>query len=168
MKTGHKNFLLSAVYFLYTANRQTEAKHWFDYLALKYPQAVLDKNKNKFSLEDFAIEQAIGDVGETDVNRTTQFILGCLHRSYDAYAQDEDAIALNFELMAQRVWDRFQREIKGAEIRVGLKPMAELKRMVNEEVFDPQRGVSPEVAARLRAKGITAPTNAPPAVEIKK
>ncbi len=165
MKTGHKNFLFTAVYFLYTANRQAEAKRWYDYLAEKYPQAVLDKNKKKLPLDEFAIAQAMGDVTETDKNKTTQLILGYLRHSYDALAQDEDDMALNYERMAQRIWNRFQSEIKGAEIRVGLEPMNELKRIVREEVFDPERGVSPETAARLRTKlGLpaTTTTNAPP------
>ncbi|MEO7300023.1 MAG: hypothetical protein ABI042_15765 [Verrucomicrobiota bacterium] len=162
MKTGHRNFLFNAVYFLYTANRQKEARYWFDYLGQKYPQSVLDKNHKKLSLEEFAIEQAMGDVGETDRNKTTQLILGALNHSYDALAQDEDDLAANYAAMAQKIWNRYQSEVKGSEIRTGLDSMEKLKTVVRDQVFDSERGFSQEMQARLRTKlGISAPTNAP-------
>ena len=169
MKTGHKNFLFNAVYFLYVANRKTEAKRWYDYLEKNYPQAVLDKNKKKLPLDEFAIEQAMGDVTETDVNKTTSLILGLLTTSSMDLAQDEDDRALNYELMAQKIWKRYQSEVKGTGDRIALKPMTELKRVVHEKLFDPENGLSPQMAAQLRTKlGLSAPTNAPPASETKK
>lgn len=169
MKTGHKNFLFSAVYFLYVGNRQKEAAKWYAYMQEKYPQAALDANKKKMSLDDFAIMQMMGDVTETDRNKTTQAILGLLTSSYLQLALDEDDASENYARMAQRIWTRYQSEIKGGEIRIGLDSMDTLKRVVRERVFDPDHGFSPEMQKRLRSKlGEVAPTNAPPAIETKK
>lgn len=163
MKTGHKNFLFNAVYFLFVANRQKEAVYWYNYLAKLYPQAVLDKNGKKMPLDEFAIAQVMGEVTETDVNKTTGLIMGYLRYSYDALAQDDDDLSANYERMAQAIWNRFQKEIEGAQDRVGLKEMKELKRVVREEMLDSEHGMPPELVARLRTKlGISAPTNAPP------
>jgi hypothetical protein len=164
MKTGHKNFLINATYLLYAANRQAEAARWHDYLQKNYPKAVLDKNNKKLSLEEFAIEQVTTDVGETDVNKTTALILGFLRSSYIELALDNDDNAVNFQRMAQEVWNRYQKDIEGAQDRVGLESMNVLKRIAREQIFDPERGVSPEMADRIRTKlGIPAPTNPPPA-----
>jgi hypothetical protein len=165
MKTGHKNFLINAVYFLFIANRQAEAARWFEYLGKTYPKAVLDKNQNKYFLEDFAIAQMSEDVGETDVNKTTALIQGLLHTAFYELALDEDDRAANYERLAQKIWNRYQAEIQGAEKRVGLKPMPELKRVVREQIFSPESRFSPAMQDILRTKlGISAPasTNAPP------
>jgi hypothetical protein len=163
MKTGHKNFLFNAVYFLFVANRQKEAAYWYDYLAKHYPEAIIDKKTGKkMPLDEFAIVQAMGEVTETDVNKTTSLILGYLRYAYDALAQDEDDLSANYERMAQAIWNRYEREIGSAKNRVGLKPMSEMKRVVREEMLDPESGFPPELAARLRTKlGISAPTNSP-------
>ena len=169
IKTGHKYFVFTAVYFLYVGNRMKEAARWYAYLAEKYPQAILGPNQKKLSLDDFAIMQMMGDVTETDVNKTSQAIQGLLASSFVQLALDDDDRALNYANMAQRIWTRFQSEIQGSEGRIGLPPMDELKRVVRERIFDPERGFSPAMAARLRTKlGESAPTNAPPEVEIKK
>ncbi len=161
--TGHKNFLLNAAYFLFVGNRQKEAARWYAYLQEKYPQAALSKDGRKVPLEEFAIGLVTEDVGETDVNRITALIEGLLQTAYIELAQDEDDRALNYERMAQKIWNRYQGEIKGSEKRVGLKSMDEFKRIVRERLFDVENGVSPEMAARLRTKlGISAATNAPP------
>lgn len=164
IKTAHKNFLLNAAYSLFVGNRQKEAARWYAYLQEKYPQAALGKDGKKMSLEEFAIALVTEDVGETDVNKTTALIQGLLQSAFIELAQDEDDRALNYERMAQKIWSRYQAEIGGPNDRVGLKSMNELKRVVRERLLDPETGVSPEMAARLKTKlGISAPTNAPPA-----
>jgi hypothetical protein len=169
MKTGHRNFLLSAVYFLYVGNREKEAARWYAYLQEKYPQAVLDKNGKKMSLDNFAIREMMGDVSETDHNKTTQAIQGLLMSSFSQLAQDDDDRALRYANMAQQIWTRYQSEIDGSTVRVGLDSMDTLKRVVRDQVFDTERGFSPEMRARLRSKlGMAAPTNAPPVEAVPK
>ena len=168
MKTGHKNFVFTAVYFLYVGNREEEAARWYKYLAEKYPQATQDKNGNKMSLDEFAIAQMVGDVSETDVNRTTQAIQGLLAKSYDSLALGDDDKSVNYELMAKKIWNRFQSEIKGSEGRIGLPPLEELKKSGSRSGVRSGTSLSPAMQARLRSQlGMPAPTNAPPRVEIK-
>ncbi|MEO5803283.1 MAG: hypothetical protein ABIR24_07110 [Verrucomicrobiota bacterium] len=169
MKTGHKNFLINAVYLLYVDYREAEAKRWYDYLEKLYPKAVVHKSGKKLSLDEFAIALMTEDVGETDVNKTTAIIRGLLRRSFIDLALDEDDRALKSERLAQQIWNRYQKEIEGAGDRVGLKPMNDLKTVVRNEIFNPETGVSPDMAARIRTKlGLSSPTNAPPTEAIPK
>ncbi|MEO6034798.1 MAG: hypothetical protein ABIQ35_06060 [Verrucomicrobiota bacterium] len=163
VKTGHKNFLLTGVYFLYTGNREKEAAKWFAYLQEKYPQAVLDANKRKMSLDEFAIAQMMGDVTETDSIKTTQAIMGLLTSKYYQLALDDESASLNYANMAQKVWSRYTAEVKGTGDRIALKPMVELNRVVREKLFDPENSMfSPQMIAQLRSRlGESAPTNAP-------
>jgi len=167
IKTGHRNFLLQAVYLLYVDSRKVEAVKWFKYLKEKYPDYFKQKYPGVglgLTLDDYAIQQVTEEVGDTDVNKSTAVIKGYLRSSFIRYALDEDDQAVNFEQMAQRIWARFQSKISGAEGRIGLRPMSELKKIVRDEVFDPERGLPPEFAARLRTKlNLPAPTNAPSA-----
>jgi hypothetical protein len=99
------------------------------------------------------------------VNKTTALIQGLLHTAFYELALDEDDRAANYERLAQKIWNRYQAEIQGAEKRVGLKPMPELKRVVREQIFSPESRFSPAMQDILRTKlGISAPasTNAPP------
>ena len=169
IKTGHKNFVVNAVYFLYMDYREAEARRWYQYLEQNYPQALVNKNGKKLSLDELAIVFLTEDVSETDVNKTTAAILGLLHRSYIELALDEDDRATNSEGLAKKIWNRFQVEVKGAEGRVGLKPWEELKRVVRDRMLGPESDVSPEVQARIRTKlGISAATNAVPAEAVPK
>jgi hypothetical protein len=102
----------------------------------------------------------MGEVTETDKNKTTSLILGFLKHSYDALAQGEDDLAANYELLAQKTWNRYQSEIKGSEKRVGLDPMNVLKSSVIQELLGPESGFPEELKARLRTElGISATTN---------
>ncbi len=163
IKTGHRNFLVNAVYFLYMDYREAEAKRWYQYLEQNYPQALVHKSGKKLSLDELAIVFLTEDVGETDVNKTTAAIQGLLHRSYVELALDDDDRAAKSEAMAKQIWNRFQSEIKGTGDRVALKPLQELKRVVRDRMLGPESSVSPEVQARIRTKlGISASTNAVP------
>ena len=80
---------------------------------------------------------------------TIHAIQGLLASSFVQLALDDDDRALNYANMAQRIWTRFQSEIQGSEGRIGLPPMDELKRVVRERIFDPERGFSPAMYVRL-------------------
>lgn len=166
MKTGHKNFVFSGVYFLYLANRKTEAQRWYAYLEKNYPQALLDKDQKKLSLDEFVIAQYAGDVTETDQIKTTAIIEGLFANSFSELAQGNNDDASNYAGMAQKIWDRFEKEVKGSEKRVGLAPLKKIRQDVLERVLNPESGFVPEMSARLRtALGMPAPkTNAPVAI----
>jgi hypothetical protein len=147
-KTGHKNFLKKAPYYLYLYNRQKEAQRWFDYLKKTYPGAVPENQ----TLDEYAVQSVIEITKDTDVNKTTAAVSGLLVQSCLALIQDEDDRALNFERLATLVYNTFIGKIQGAEIRVGLRPLAAIKADVVKNLLDPERGLSPEAAARLRTK----------------
>ena len=173
IKTGHKNFLVNAIYFLYVDYREAEAKRWYKYLEEHYPQALVHQSGKKLSLDEFVIVMMTEDVGETDVNKTTANIQGLLHRSFIELALDDDDRALSSSALATKIWNRFQSEIKGSEGRVGLKPLDEMKRIVRDQMLGPESSVSPEIQSRIRTKlGISTPvetsTNTPPVAPIQK
>ena len=161
-KVGHKNFLKDAVYFLYVQNRKRDAAYWYKYLQNKYPTAVADYvrqtqgatvNTNTApTLDEFAIMRVSEDVKETDADRITAIVEGLIQSSFMELIQDEDERADNYALMAKGVWNRFTQEIKGAEKRVKIPDLAVLRQRVLDRLLDPEKGLPPEAAARLRTK----------------
>ncbi len=160
-KVGHRNFLKDAVYFLYMQNRKKEATYWYKYLQQKYPTAVTDYAKqrnprydtnNVPTLDEFAIMRVTEDVGETDVDRITALIEGLIKNSFFELLQDEDDRASNYALMAQQVWSRYTQDIKGAEKRIQLPELEKIRKRILDSLLDPEKGLPPEAAARLRTK----------------
>jgi hypothetical protein len=158
---GHKNFLKTAVYFLYTYNRMTDANKWFSYLREKYPTS-LPPNQG---LDDFALSKVTEDVGETSHDRVKAVLEGLLTSAYVNLAIGEDDLAVSYDRFAQRLWQRFMSEIgEKSEKRVGLPPVSKLKEDILSQLLDPQAGIDPQLANQLRTKlGLPAPTNASPA-----
>ena len=158
----HINFLKTAIYLLYTDNRIAEATKWFNYLKEKYPKGKFPGSIGpEVTLLDYSVEQVTGDIGETDVNKTTDVIEGFLRSSYLRLAVEEDEQAAVFQRLAQAVWDRYQARVKGIEGRIGLRSMEELQAVVRDRLLDSESGLPPEVAARLRIKlNLPPPTNA--------
>ncbi|MDB6029026.1 MAG: hypothetical protein JWM68_5249, partial [Verrucomicrobiales bacterium] len=147
-RTGHKNFLKKVPYYLYLYNRQREAQYWFDYLKSKYPEAV----PATLSLDDYAVQNVTEITSETDANKTAAAINGLLVQACLALIQDEDDRAVNYERLATKVYTTFSAKVAGAEIRVGLPPLADMKASVIKNLLDPKMGLGPEAAARLRTK----------------
>lgn len=149
IQTAHRNFIKSAVEYLYTQNRLTQAKHWFDYLREKYPES-LPPNQ---TLDDFALERVTEIVGETSHDKTKMVLEGLLTNSYLYLALGEDDAALSYERFARRVWERFQKEIgEKSRGRVGLPELAKLKQEVLDRLLDPEAGLEPQVADQLRTR----------------
>ena len=157
--TAHRNFLKTAIYFLYTYNRMPLANQWFKYLREKYPNA-LPANQN---LDDYALSRVAEDVGETSHDRVKAILEGLLTSSFVNVAIDEDDLALSYERFAQRLWQRFTAEIgTKSEKRVGLPPLSDLKREILNQLLDPENGLDRPVADQLRTKlNLPAATNAP-------
>ena len=175
IQTGHKNFLLNVPYTLYLYNRKTEANYWFKYLKQKYPDAIAGYLKLKglgatsdMTLDEYTVIRTTEDAGETNHDKLTAVISGLLSNSYVELIADAEDRYENYQNLAARVWARYQREMEhigpGTIKRIGLAPLPTLKQNVINILLDPERGVKPELAARLRTKlGLPAPTNAAPA-----
>ena len=159
IKTGHRNFLKSAVYFLYTHNRLAEAGKWFRYVKEKYPESM----PAELSLEEYAIEQVTTDVSETSHVRVTSAIEGLLGQSFYNLAIGEDAQATGYHNLALKVWQRYQSKTEQSRERVGLVPFNQIKEEVRQRMLDPQSEMLSPVLIRqlLTVLGLSA-TNTPP------
>jgi hypothetical protein len=193
---GYRNFLRDAVYFLYENNRLTEANQWFKYLGERYPErTLLDKNPNSFpknmTLDEYAVGRFEEDIGETSLERITSAVQGCLGQSYLDLAIGENDTFAGYQLLAQKVYDRYQKHMGSDQQRVTLPPMNNLKREVLSELLDPksdripyaaravirtQLGMPPEttnsvpftVSTNMAAPSVSSGTNGPATNSVKK
>ena len=173
---AHRNFLRTAVYFLYEHNRLADAAFWFKYLGEKYPdKPLLDGKPNSLpknvTLDQYAIEQIAGDINETSHDKVTAAIEGLLRSAYESLALKEENHFAGYKLLAQRIWDAYMSKIPKERIKaIGLAPFEDLDREVINKFLDPQGGVPYEARAILRTRlgmgpePVTTPggTNAPP------
>ncbi len=170
ISVGHRNFLKDAVQFLYMNNRRAEAEQWFRYLLEKYPNAYVDDARREgapltpiagMSLDDYVIARVTETAGETSNPRTHALLVGLLVTSFYNYAIGQDDQGIGYDLLAQKVYARFQAKTSTSAQRVALPPYAELKQ---EALRSFAQTYGPTLYARLRAKlGLPAETPAPPA-----
>lgn len=175
IKDVFRNFLRDAVYFLYTYNRRAEATKWFRYLGEKYPdKTLLSGNTNSLpghiTLEDYCLDRLAEDAGETSTDRTKSLVEGLLVQSYKYLADGFEDQALNYRLLSQNVYNRFQKKIEGQKARIGLENYDQIRKDALDTVLGPQSDFTPEEKAQLRTelrlpapKPTTEETNAPPA-----
>jgi hypothetical protein len=169
--TAHRNFLRSAIYFLYEDNRIAEAAKWFRYLGEKYPgKPIIDGDPNSFpqnvTLDQYAVARVQEDIGDTSQPNTTAAVAGLLARSYYDLAIGQDDRYVGFKLLAARVYEHYQAEISGMKSnlqRIGLPPFADLNRAVLNQLLDPQQGMPFAMRAVIRTQlGMPGETNVPP------
>ncbi|MCB1126608.1 MAG: hypothetical protein KDM81_08950, partial [Verrucomicrobiae bacterium] len=148
ISNAHKNFLRDAVYFLYVHARLKEAQQWFTYLKEKYPEKV-DQAQ---SLDDYALARIEEDAGETDQNRQISNIMGALERSFVYLATGQDDLATGNLLVARKIHARYTGEIGDGPSgeRVPLPPLASMRETVLKDLLNPEKGLVPELAARLK------------------
>jgi hypothetical protein len=170
---AHRNFLRSAIYFLYEDNHVVEAAKWFRYLGERYPdKPIIDGEPDSFprnvTLDQFAIASVQIDVKETSQERVTAAVAGLLARAYQALALGEDDRYAGYRLLANKVYERFQAEVsdRSANLqRIGLPPLADLNRAVLDRLLDPQQGMPYAARAIVRSQlgmpAETIATNAP-------
>ncbi|MDB6130634.1 MAG: hypothetical protein JWM04_1741 [Verrucomicrobiales bacterium] len=166
IKTGQKNFLANVPYFMYLYNRNTEAKKWFDLLKKTYPELLSDPS---ITVEDYTADKVMTEAGESDRDKVVAILNGMLVKAYVNLAAGEDDRANNYQQIARRVWERFQKKIGPAGLkRVGLEPLEKLQADMVKRLLDPQSGLSPEYSKTLRtrlklpAASTTPPSQAPP------
>jgi hypothetical protein len=172
IQTAQRNFLSSAVYFLYENDRVAEAAKWYRVLGEKYPdKPVLDNDPNSFpknlTLDEYAVRRVQEEVGDTSQERTTAVVQGLLTRAYYNLAIGQDDRYEGFKLLAGKVYEHYGAKTAGHgnEQRIGLPPFAELNRFVLNHMLDPQRGVPYAARAVLRTQlGLPPETNAPTAI----
>ncbi|MDP6677509.1 MAG: hypothetical protein QGG72_01310 [Verrucomicrobiota bacterium] len=147
MSTGHKNFLRSAVYFLYVYNRKAEAAKWYDYMINLYPTSIPVPG---LSLDEYCVSRVQEDAGETDHNQTKAVIGGLLRQAFLYAAIGEDDQFVGHKSLAIQLRNRFQKEIGISTNRVGLPPFEDLERQVLEDLFRPNSPYDPVLLEQLR------------------
>ena len=174
---AHRNFLRTAIYFLYEYNRVADAAYWYKYLCEKYPdKPLLDGRGNSIprnlTLAEYVLAQIGMDINETSHDKVTAAIEGMLRNAYESLVFGQEDRYAGYQAMAQRTWEIYQSKMgKESLERVGLSPLADIDRDVRARFLDPQGGVPWEARAILRTKlGLppeaaapAATTNAPPA-----
>lgn len=169
--TAHRNFLRTAIYFLYEENRVADAAKWFRYLGEKYPEKpIIDGDPNSFpqnvTLDQYAVARVQEDIDDTSQDRTTAAVQGLLRRAYYELAIGQDDRYAGFKLLAGKVHERYQAEISGMKSnlqRMGLPPFADLNRAVLNQLLDPQQGAPYAMRAVIRTQlRLPGETNVPP------
>lgn len=177
IKTGHRNFIKDAVYFLFTHNRMRDAAQWYRYLSEQYPdKTVLDGDTNSLprnvTLDEYCVGRVQVDIEETDRNRIKQTLEGMLVTSFRSLALGEDEEAAGLLVLAQRVQETYLSKIKGREMAIGLPAFDDIYKEVLNAILDPEEGLPKEYRDILRTKlgmlpeasaPASPPTNAPPA-----
>ncbi len=161
-KQGHHYFLKNVVMNLYTHNREKEAARWFQILKDKYPQMMVGLPQ---SLDDFAVYYIMGEVKDGSVDKVKGIIEGYLTQWGIGLAGDEEEKAVAMERLARNIWRRHELNISvvADKQRINLPPYEQIKKEVVQRLLDPQRGLRPQFAAKLRTElNLPAPTNAPP------
>ena len=164
---AHRNFLRDAVYFLYENDRIAEAARWFKYLAEKYPDQPIIENQpdslpKNLTLDEYVVAVVQIDIGDTSQERITSAVQGMLAHAYMDLAAGQDDRAAGYQLLAQKVYDRYQAEMGHDQPRAALPLMNDLKREVLSRLLDPQNGLPYAARAVIRTQlGLPAETNAP-------
>jgi hypothetical protein len=172
IQKAHRNFLSSAVYFLYENNRVAEAARWYKILGEKYPdKTILDNDPNSFpknlTLEDYAFARVQEEVGDTSQERTTGVLEGLIARSYYELAIGQDDRAAGYKLKSRLVYDHYQKKMGIGQPRAALPSLDVLNRTVLNDLLNPQKGVPFAARAVIRTQlGMPAETSAPTAVAV--
>ncbi len=154
IRTGHRNFLRDAVYFLYANRRLTEANNWYKYLAEKYPtNSVMlyeDMLPGTIDMQTYALMRLQEDINETSVDRVTSALQGMIYGYFLDQLSGYDERAYNNKRMIQLVYDRYRKKIDTQEKRVGLNTLPELYASVLNELISTNSPLQPEEIAQLR------------------
>jgi hypothetical protein len=158
--TGHRNFVLDAVYYLYEANRVPEAQKWYDYVRKVYPDKTILQNDpesfpGKVPLDVFCVSRVQEDVKDTSPGDTTAAIEGLLVRAYENLAIGQEDRYEGFKLLAHKVWDNYMHKIesyKADVARVGLAPFPTIDKIVLSELLDPVNGLPYGARAIIRTQ----------------
>ena len=149
ISTGHKNFLRTAIYFLYTHNQVVEAERWYNYVRELYPDSIPEEQ----SLEEYTFKRLEEEFGSTSQDRLKAMLEGLLGQSFYYLAIGDDDRAMGLDLLVRKMRERFYSQIgKGQDIRIGLPPIREMKREVLLRLLDSEAGLNEILAGQLRTR----------------
>jgi len=146
---AQKGFLREIVYEFYSYNRIADANHYFNLLKEKFPDVV----PPNITMEEFALKRLNDNVAEMPNDRLKLLIEGIISQHFFSLAIDSDARAQGFDLMAQKLYGYHAARIARRENPLAFPPYAEMKRLVLEDMLNPDRSPLPaELMARLRTR----------------
>jgi hypothetical protein len=148
VRRAHRNFLKEAVYLLYLHNRLAEADRWMKVLKQQYPEAVPKEE----TVAEYALKRMTESISDVNHNRTKALIEGLLTQHFENLAIDDDDRAAGVLRMAQQVWQYYNSGIQHRREPLKMEPIEEMYRTIRDRLLDPQDGLPPEYAARLRTK----------------
>ena len=144
---AHRNFLKKAVYFMYLGARRTEAEELLARLMELYPQAV----NPTLSLDEYAVEQAQEDVGETSSVDTTAMIQGFLFHHFAYLAVGEDERATGYYNLARSTYKRYSYETRKSTQRVRLRSFDAFRTDVINNLINPANEYPEDMVAQLKS-----------------
>lgn len=155
--TAQRNFLRDAIKYLYVDGRTAEAAKWYQYLCVHFPDKMIIDGDPKslpktMTVDQYVVRSVTQDVSETSRDDITTVIEGLLLQSYSSLAIGRDDHAAGLQLLAQKVYDRYQRKMGIGQPRVALPPMKALQRAVLDQLLDPQNGWPYAARAALRTQ----------------
>jgi hypothetical protein len=154
VKNGHKNFLKVMVPLLYEDNRIEEAARCFEKIKRTYTNAFVGKMAN-ISLDDYVLGQIVENYRSMDVNKVAAAILSTFHREFIALVLDENDKAVNYQNLAQQIWNRYTERQSDNSQKIGqsLQPLADLRQMALDDELSPSnQRLSMSAKAILRTK----------------
>lgn len=162
IRKAHVNFLREAVYLLYNYNRVAEANRWLSVLREKYPGAVPAGD----SVEAYVMKRITERVADGDHNRTKALIEGWVTQHFENLSVDEDDRAAALLRNARQIWDYYAEISRQRANALAMEPFPEIYRRILNALIDPESGLPPEYAARLRTKlNLPAPAPSAPPVQ---
>jgi hypothetical protein len=146
IRTAQRNFLKEVIFVLYTHNQIKRANELFAQLKSTFPSAL----PADLPLDEYALTRLTGTMKELRNDEAKAVVEGLLRQYYQNLTLDDDDRANGMLLMAQKVWSIYDQKTVRAAIR--LRPFNEMRQYVLEQLLDPEQGLPPELAARLRDK----------------
>ena len=154
LRSGHKNFLKTAVYLLFEDDQVTKAAYWFNVLKTTYPNPFVGKQAT-MSMEDYAIGRIIEDYQGMDMNKVAAAILSMFHREFVSLVRDQDDKAVNYRNLAREIWNRYTERLSDNSQKAGppLQPLADLRQeALDDELSPSNQRMSMSSKAILRTK----------------
>jgi hypothetical protein len=149
IKIAHMNFLREMPYHFYTHGREAEADKWFKELKRLYPEVV----RGNPTTEEFALFRFTENVGDMAGDRVTVVLVGLIQQHYLSLALDDDKRAAGFLRMAEHVYRANEERIQRRRDPLKTPPLEELKKVVLEQMLNPDNGILPvELIIRLRTR----------------
>lgn len=163
-RTAQRNFLREAVFFLYTHHRLAEATQWYNYLRSKFPEDDLARECG--DAETMALKYVTAGVKELDRNQAIVLISGFVRTGCIYLAMDYDDNGQGTLVLARKLYASYQSRVApDAAARIGLPEYKDIQDDILRALFDPQKGLAPELQAVLRTKletlGVTVPAPIP-------